>query len=1003
MLLDLHAMVGPDSWLPLPLVGRHDELTAMRRAMDAAANGHAGAVMIAGGYGVGKTRLLEAMLSEAQQRDFVIAPATASQTDADVPYSIFVDAFTAVVRSLSAATRNELARGTTADLARVVPAFDASLTGVTRAPDAPDDLTTRVRWHFTQFLERLAARKPLVLSVDNAHWADPSSVGLVQFILRHAPRARLLVIATHNPLESDVNSAFRATQRGLAGRDHVRQLTLAPLTQDDLLELLETAFGVPQAALADFGAALFARTLGNPFFIEEMLKSLVERGVLRLVNREWVGWTTEEFELPATVREVVLSRVAALTGPARELLDALSAFSTRVPDELLAETAGLAAPAFVRAAEELRTRHLMNEVETPHGIACDVTHPLLRRTVYEELGAVRRRALHGRIVGAIERYFGAEADAHATELSYHCVRAGAADVVAKGWRYLVTAGRDALAKHADREAAAYLKHAVDSPLAPEAEVIPLVEDLARVRQRLGEYDAARSLWIRSRESHRSRADHAGLARVERRLGVLSVLKGEADHALGHFGEALSCARSAARPDIEVSTLVSMSLALANLGRIPEAKARVQEALAVVEASGDVVQRARVERALVELYTYTGPASVAIEYGRRALEHALSSGERALAWSAHWTSAVLAGITANADGVVEHTREAAAIARELNSPSLAAHVDEVMIEFASAKGDWAEALRVAERAIPVARAVAPRTLLPRILVWTGTVLLNRDDVEEAKAVFDEAWEQSRAGATDGRAGDVHAVIVSHIGQAAFSFATRDWTRAIDYAQRGIALGDRHGIIAWSVHRLFAIVAEAALYAGDFALTESAARRLRVEAEKLEHRMGLLYAEAMEVFLAQAREPGPTAIPVLLQVAERAEGVPYVFHAARLRRNVARLMLRAGDRDGASRELRRAHDTFQRLGAQLELRLTREQMRRHGWRPPQRPGSGRGALTMREREIALLAAQGQANKEIGATLEISWRTVSRHLASVYGKLGVDSRVELVEAVRRMAEGR
>jgi hypothetical protein len=152
--------------------------------------------------------------------------------------------------------------------------------------------------------------------------------------------------------------------------------------------------------------------------------------------------------------------------------------------------------------------------------------------------------------------------------------------------------------------------------------------------------------------------------------------------------------------------------------------------------------------------------------------------------------------------------------------------------------------------------------------------------------------------------------------------------IEYAHRGIALGDRYGVIAWSVHRLFAIMAEAALYAGDYALTERAVVRLRAEAGKLEHRMGLLYAEAIEVVLARLREPRTTAIPLLLQIAERGESVPYVFHTARLRRYVARLMVSAGDREGASRELRRAHDTFFKLGAQLKLRLTREQMRKHG---------------------------------------------------------------------------
>ncbi|CAG0927339.1 hypothetical protein PLCT1_00344 [Planctomycetaceae bacterium] len=201
-------MTGPNSWLPLPLVGRQQELTVIRRALGAAAKGDAGAVVIAGGQGVGKTRLLEAVLAEATERGFIIAHGTASQTDADVPYAILGEAFTPVVRSLDSATLNKLAGGAAADLARVVPGFDANPASARLTPEAPDDLTMRVRWHFMQWVERLAAWQPLVLVIDNAHWADPSSVGLVQFILRHAPRARLLVLAAHNPTESAVGAPF---------------------------------------------------------------------------------------------------------------------------------------------------------------------------------------------------------------------------------------------------------------------------------------------------------------------------------------------------------------------------------------------------------------------------------------------------------------------------------------------------------------------------------------------------------------------------------------------------------------------------------------------------------------------------------------------------------------------------------------------------------------------------------------------------------------------------
>lgn len=117
----------------------------------------------------------------------------------------------------------------------------------------------------------------------------------------------------------------------------------------------------------------------------------------------------------------------------------------------------------------------------------------------------------------------------------------------------------------------------------------------------------------------------------------------------------------------------------------------------------------------------------------------------------------------------------------------------------------------------------------------------------------------------------------------------------------------------------------------------------------------------------------------------------------------MMALTGDAAGAAAQLRRAHDVFQSLGAELELRLTREQMRTLGRRPPQKANAARGVLTVRERAVALMAAQDRSNKEIGAALDISWKTVSRHLESIYRKLGVDTRLGLAEVVRRMVDGR
>ena len=167
----------------------------------------------------------------------------------------------------------------------------------------------------------------------------------------------------------------------------------------------------------------------------------------------------------------------------------------------------------------------------------------------------------------------------------------------------------------------------------------------------------------------------------------------------------------------------------------------------------------------------------------------------------------------------------------------------------------------------------------------------------------------------------------------------------------------------------------------------------------HALGLAWATASDALVARLRDQDmPRAIDLLRSAAEQLEAVPFVYDAARIRRNLAHLLSSLGDRDGATGELRRAHDVFVRIGAESELSAARDQLRDLGARPPARVvAEGAGALTGRELEIAQLVAARRSNKQIGAALGISSRTVSTHLSNVFAKLGVTSRGELTDRLR------
>jgi ATP/maltotriose-dependent transcriptional regulator MalT len=324
---------------------------------------------------------------------------------------------------------------------------------------------------------------------------------------------------------------------------------------------------------------------------------------------------------------------------------------------------------------------------------------------------------------------------------------------------------------------------------------------------------------------------------------------------------------------------------------------------------------------------------------------------------------------------------------------------VAIEYYAGIGEWDQAVALAERTLEAARSLGQSALIPRLLVWLGLLYFGRGNIDRGKACVDEAWALSGAEKETTRgAGDVHSIVPAHTGRAAYHLSMQDYAEAIRVGERGLEIADASGYVVWAVHRLMPVIAEAALWKSDMALAQRLGKRLRRDARRLEHRLGLAWADASDALVELLQGNKERSVEMLRGVAEQLEAIPYVPDAARVRRQLARALAETGDREGAMRELRHAHGVFARLGAEPELRATREQLRDLGARPPVRSHTaGAAGLTGREVEIVRLVADRRSNKEIGVALEISARTVSTHLSNIFAKLAVTSRGELADFAR------
>ena len=371
------------------------------------------------------------------------------------------------------------------------------------------------------------------------------------------------------------------------------------------------AFGTGETVTREFTALIHGWTRGNPFFLEETLKALVDAGRLRWEGGQWLGWEMDDLELPGSIRDAVLFRVLHLSASAREVAEAVAIIGGRARYGTLKSVCSLDEPQLVKALEELGRRNLLSEAGSREGPLYDFHHPMVRKILVGEIGLARQRLVHGKIATALELSYGARALDHAEELALHFTRGATEGGTDKAVPYLAAAGRSALERFAAQEATGHLSAALDR------------------LNRGGEHDdsatdgastSASASWKTSREpvnDGRIRERHRALARsARRRCSARRCRWGRVDGArvgLSHFyagrhSEALAALESAvtsAGGHLHLLGRIHMARGVCfnMLGRGSEASTELEAALAVAERSGDRSLLARVHQALLRFHAW----------------------------------------------------------------------------------------------------------------------------------------------------------------------------------------------------------------------------------------------------------------------------------------------------------------------------------------------------------------------------------------------------------------
>ena len=430
-----------------PLVGRLAELAELTAGLDDALAAHGRLLLVAGEPGIGKSRISDELMIQAEGRGARILVGRSWEAGGAPAYWPWIQALRACVRGSERDAIRAWMGHSGADLATILPELRELFPDLPRTPDAEGGgARFRLYESVASFIRGAAASQPLAIFLDDLHAADASSVLLLRFVAEDLAGARLLVVGCYR--DTEVSAALAEALPDLARAASVRRVALKGLSEVETERLLEQTAGEPPPA--DLAARIYAETDGNPLFAGEVARMLAAEG--RLDGAEG------SLPVPQGVSEAVGRRLASMSETCRHVLALASVIGREFDPGTLQRVGGLGEGELFAALEEAMPAGLVAELPEGGG-RLRFSHMLIRDSVYEALPPTRRPGLHARIAAALEDEYGGNLEPHSAELAHQFVLAGPAHA-AKALEYAVAAGDRAASQLAHEEAGRHFQTAL---------------------------------------------------------------------------------------------------------------------------------------------------------------------------------------------------------------------------------------------------------------------------------------------------------------------------------------------------------------------------------------------------------------------------------------------------------------------------------------------------------------------------------------------------------------
>ena len=970
--VDPLGLPGPLRLTPsFPFVGRSRDLSLLRALMTEATSEGGRVALLAGEPGSGKSRLVRELAQEAAAEGIVILYG-ACDAVVRAPYGPFVTALEQLVRlSEPDVLRADLGTGG-GELTRLLPDLSQRV-GELPAPLAGDPDTERHRLHsaIADLLVSVTGRQPILLVIEDIHWADGSTLLLLHYLARSAANARMLLLATFRDTEGGIPHDLSETLIDLRRAEGVERLALGGLSEEEVAEFVRQAGGDGlESAIEERASDISELTDGNAFLMTELWRTLTETGTL---------------ESPESVRDVVSQRLSRLSPSTTEVLEVAGVAGPEFTLDVVRRAAALDERALLEALDEGVRSGMIEEVPAV-GLGYRFTHELVRRALYDGLSSLRRAELHLQVGTALEEDLGTAPVRGLADVAHHLAAAGALGDTERAVDYNLRAARAAMAALAFEQAAVHFRTAL-------------------------------GLGIKSSSER---------AEIQLELGTASHSAGSWADAVEAFGAAAEIARAAGDADMLARAAIGLEDAAWGEGRPHRAALELLEEASAALGGAESTLRVGLLSALTRVLAYRGDHRRAALTSANAMEMARRLGDRR-GLGFLLARAYVARGTRTLEEVIEMLAEAWALGEELGDLDLQSEVRGWRVaalialgELEAARRDLAEYLELAHRATqPFFSFVAEE--------FGAVIALCEGDLADAEARAERSREWARLltgrdpsgihgiqmfsiRREQGRLGELAPLVRLLAGSGGTDAAWRPGLVALlvelgmdDEARQELARIRTHGLEAFREGLWLAsltYLADACAAVGDAELAALVRPELEAYAGTIvlvghgvacygaaDRYLGMLAATVGDWDIAEAR------FDAAMDVNRRMGAPTWLAHTAYEYGRMLHARGRPEDANRAASMLSEAAALAGSIG--MPALLARIDALDSSRATTAVLPDG---LSPREVEILQLVARGLSNRQIGEELFISGHTAANHVRSILRKTSCANRTEAATYAHR-----